>query len=233
MPRRRRLDLPGIPQHIVQRGNNRGACFFCDDDRFAYLDRVKHHANRLAVDVHAYVLMTNHVHMLATPQRLGAISTWMQDVGRDYVRLVNSARRRTGTLWEGRFHSCLVDTDRHLLTCMRYIEFNPVRAGMVTDATDYTWSSCRANALGQLNALLKPHATYLALGGSVPERCAAYRGLFALTRDLEEENTLRLHTQQRAAWGSVDFQRRVAAALGREVAASSPGRPRRTLLNGI
>ncbi len=217
----------------MQRGNNRGACFFSDDDRFAYLDRLAHHANRLGVDVHAYVLMTNHVHVLATPQRHGAISTYMQDLGRDYVRLVNSAHRRTGTLWEGRFHSCLIDTDRYLLTCMRYIEFNPVRAGIVTDAAAYAWSSYRSNAQGQTSAMLRPHAVYLALGDSMPERCAAYRSLFALPHDPEEENALRLHTQQRAAWGSVDFQRQIAAVLGREVAACPPGRRRRTPLNGI
>jgi putative transposase len=233
MPRRRRLDLPGIPQHVVQRGNNRGACFFSDGDRFAYLDRLAHYAKRLAVEVHAYVLMTHHVHLLATPQRHGAISTLMQDLGRDYVRLVNSAHRRTGTLWEGRFHSCLVDTDRYLLTCMRYIELNPVRAGMVQDAADYIWSSHRSNALERVGAVLKPHAVYLALGGTAPERCAAYRDLFASLPDPDEENALRLHTRQGAAWGSAGFQREIAAALGRAVTASPPGRPRRTPLNGI
>ena len=233
MPRRCRLDLPGIPQHIVQRGNNRGACFFSDDDRVAYLDRLSHHADRLSVDVHAYVLMTNHVHLLATPQRHGAASTLMQDLGRDYVRLVNCAHRRSGTLWEGRFHSCLVDTDRYLLACMRYIESNPNRAGMVIDAADYRWSSFRSNALGKVSPLLVPHEVYCALGASAFERCAAYRVLFASARDAEDENALRLHTRQRAAWGSLDFQRKVALALGRKVTASAPGRPRRNLDNGI
>jgi putative transposase len=233
MPRRRRLDLPGIPQHIVQRGNNRGVCYFSDDDRCAYLDRLSHHARRLEVDVHAYVLMTNHVHLLATPRRYGAISTLMQDLGRDYVRLVNAANRRTGTLWEGRFHSCLIDSDRYLLICMRYIELNPVRARIVTDPADYAWSSHGSNALERASALLTAHDVYRALGGSARERCATYRALFAAAPDPEEENALRLHTRQRAAWGTERFQRKVAAALGRQVTANPPGRPRRAPLNGI
>jgi putative transposase len=157
----------------------------------------------------------------------------MQDHGRDYVRLVNCAHRRSGTLWEGRFHSCLVDTDGYLLSCMRYIESNPVRARMATDAADYHWSSFRSNALGQLSALLTPHAVYLALGGTALERCAAYQALFASARDAEDENALRVHTRQRAAWGSLDFQRRISTALGRKVTASPPGRPRRKADNGI
>ena len=233
MPRRCRLDLPGIPQHIVQRGNNRGACFFCDDDRVAYLDRLNHHAGRLSVEVHAYVLMTNHVHLLATPQRNGAASTLMEDLGRDYVRLVNCAHRRSGTLWEGRFHSCLVDTDRYLLACMRYIESNPSRAGMVIDAAHYRWSSFQTNAFGQASTLLVPHEVYRALGANALERCAAYRVLFASACDPADEDALRLHTRQRAAWGSLEFQRKVGSALGRRVTASAPGRPRRNLDNGI
>ena len=227
MPRRRRLDLPGVPQHIVQRGNNRGACFFCDDDRFTYLDRLAHHARRLSVEVHAYVLMTNHVHVLATPQQHGAISSLMQDLGRDYVRLVNAAHRRSGTLWEGRFYSCLIDTDRYLLACMRYIESNPVRACIVEDAARYYWSSHRSNALGRASALIVPHAVYVALGPTAPERCAAYRALFASAAMAGDEEALRIHTRQRAAWGSSEFQQKVEAAVGRKVSASLPGRPRR------
>jgi len=233
MPRRPRLDLPGIPQHIVQRGNNRAACFFCDDDRFTYLDRLASYARRSAVDVHAYVLMTNHVHVLATPQRHGAISTLMQDLGRDYVRLVNSAHKRSGTLWEGRFHSCLIDTDRYFLACMRYIEANPVRACITDDAARYFWSSYRSNALGKPSAMLVPHAAYLALGQAPADRRAAYRNLFASAPNPEIEIALRVHTRQRAAWGSAEFQQRIATVLGRTVSASLPGRPRQARNNGI
>ena len=233
MPRRRRPDIPGIPQHIVQRGNNRNVCFFSDDDRLAYLDRLAHHAGRLDVDVHAYVLMTNHVHLLATPRRHGAVSTLMQDIGRDYVRLANAANRRTGTLWEGRFHACLIDSDRYLLTCMRYIELNPVRANMVSDPADYRWSSHRANALAEPNGLVAPHETYLALGAFPGKCCAAYRALFATALDRDEERALRQHTRQRAAFGSEDFQRRIAVESGTTVALRAVGRPRKLPVNGI
>jgi len=233
MPRRRRIDLPGIPQHIVQRGNNRGVCFFSDEDRRAYLDRLAHHAGRLDVAVHAYVLMTNHVHLLATSRRHGGVSTLMQDHGRDYVRLVNAAYRRTGTLWEGRFHACLIDSERYLFACMRYIELNPVRAGMVCDPSEYCWSSYVANALGLSDSLVTAHETYRVLGASAQERSAAYRALFASALDPDDEQALRVHTRQRAAWGSERFQREIAAALGRPVAANPPGRPRRPEINGI
>lgn len=233
MPRRRRIDLPHIPQHIVQRGNNRGACFFCDDDRLSYLASLQRHAYRLDVDVHALVLMTNHVHLLATPRRHGAISTLMQDVGREYVRTVNTAHCRTGTLWEGRFHACLVDSDRYLLSCMRYIELNPVRAGMTDDPSRHAWSSHRANALNEPNELIKPHAVYIGLATNPKERCEAYRALFGSPLAGEELRAVRAHTQQRAAWGSEQFQREVEAALGRRVSLNARGRPRRRPLNGI
>jgi putative transposase len=233
MPRRRRIDLPGIPQHIVQRGNNRGVCFFSNDDRFAYLHLLLKHARTLCVDVHAYVLMTNHVHLLATARQHGAISTLMQDIGREYVQLVNATNRRSGTLWEGRFYSCLVDSERYLLTCMRYIELNPIRACMVDDPADYPWSSFPANALDRTNELITGHDAYVALGCSSSERCRAYRELFASALDPEDERALRRHTQQRAAWGSERFQQEVAAMLGRAVSTRPPGRPRRAPVNGI
>jgi putative transposase len=232
MPRRRRLDLPNVPQHIVQRGNNRGACFFCDDDRLAYLMLLSRHARRLGVDVHAYVLMTNHVHLLVTPRAHGAVSTLMQDIGREYVRTVNSVHRRTGTLWEGRFHACLVESERYLLTCMRYIELNPVRAGMVDEASCYRWSSHRANALNESSDLIAAHHVYLALASSDADRCAAYRALFRTAPNNDEMQALRRHTRQRAAWGGERFQREVECALGRKAFANARGRPRRPV-NGI
>lgn len=233
MPRRRRIDMPGIPQHVVQRGNNRGVCFFTDDDRYAYLDRLMHHAAKLTIEVHAYVLMTNHVHLLLTPRRHGAVSTLMQDLGRDYVQLVNAAYHRSGTLWEGRFHSCLIDSERYLLTCMRYIELNPIRAGVASSPENYHWSSFRSNALGRQSSMLTPHSAYCALGASTQECCAAYLALFASALDAEDVQALRRHTQQRAAWGTERFQQEIAAMLGRPVAAVPRGRPPRVRVNGI
>ena len=227
MPRRRRLDLPDIPQHIVHRGNNRGVTFFADEDRADYLALVEEHAAWQRVRIHAYVLMTNHVHLLATPERWGAMSAMMQDIGREYVTRINRRYRRTGTLWEGRFHSCPVQSGSYLLTCMRYIELNPVRAGMVGAPSDYAWSSYRRNAEGVANPWLSPHPVYASLGADRQSRCAAYRALFAGHWDEDTLTSLRRHTRQGAAWGGERFQREIESALGRRVAYRARGRPRK------
>lgn len=174
MPRPRRIDAPGYPQHVVQRGNNRQPVFFTDDDRVAYLRLLCHHAGQQQCRVHAYVLMDNHIHLLATPDVSGGLSRMMQAVNRTYVRRVNDRQGRTGTLWEGRFHSTVVDTDRYLLACQRYIELNPVRAGKVVHPGDYRWSSYRANARGRPNALLEPHSAFELMGSDADERCRRY-----------------------------------------------------------
>ncbi|KOQ60184.1 transposase [Stenotrophomonas maltophilia] len=174
MPRPRRIDAPGYPQHVVQRGNNRQPVFFTDDDRVAYLRLLCHHADQQHCRVHAFVLMDNHVHLLATPDLCGGLSRMMQAVNRTYVRRVNDRQGRTGTLWEGRFHSTVVDTDRYLLACQRYIELNPVRAGKVAHPGDYRWSSYRANARGTCNALLTPHPAFDLMAFDVEERRRRY-----------------------------------------------------------
>jgi len=130
MPRPPRLELPGVPLHVIQRGNNRAACFFGEVDRRFYLQCLAKSAARTDCAIHAYVLMTNHVHLLVTPGAPGSAAAMLQDIGRRYVRVINTIHGRTGTLWEGRFKSSLVDTERYLLTCHRYIELNPVRAGL-------------------------------------------------------------------------------------------------------
>jgi len=140
MPRRARLNLPDVPLHIVQRGNNRQPTFFSEDDYVFYLACLRESAERHSCDVHAYVLMTNHVHLLVTPYQPDGASRLMQSVGRRYVQYVNYTYRRTGTLWEGRFKASLVESESYLLTCYRYIELNPVRARMVEDPTEYRWS---------------------------------------------------------------------------------------------
>ncbi|PTA73523.1 MULTISPECIES: transposase [unclassified Stenotrophomonas] len=174
MPRPPRIDAPGYPQHVVQRGNNRQPVFFTDGDHVAYLRLLCQHADQQHCRVHAYVLMDNHVHLLATPDVSGGLSRMMQAVSRTYVRRVNDRQGRTGTLWEGRFHSTLVDTDRYLLACQRYIELNPVRAGRVARPGDYRWSSYRANAHGRPNALLKPHSAFELIALDLDERRRRY-----------------------------------------------------------
>ena len=174
MPRPRRIDAPGFPQHIVQRGNNRQAVFFSNRDPALYLGLLRDCANEHHCRIHAYVLMGNHVHLVVTPDAPGGISRMMQAVNRTYVRHVNEKEGRTGSLWEGRFHSTLIDTDRYLLACQRYIELNPVRAGMVAHPGDYRWSSYRANAQGQANALLVPHSAFELIATDVEARRRRY-----------------------------------------------------------
>lgn len=179
MARQPRLSLAGVPLHVIQRGNNRSACFRSDADRRHFLEWLGMQARRHSVAVHAYVLMSNHVHLLMTPQQSdGAIGLVMKFLGQHYVQYFNRVYGRTGSLWEGRFRSCLVDRETYLLTCHRYIEMNPVRAGMVARPDDYPWSSYRANALGQIDPLLSAHPVVAALGRTPDERHEAYKEMF-------------------------------------------------------
>lgn len=227
MARMPRLDLPDVPQHIVQRGNNRGPCFFQPADRRLYLELLGEYAAATGVAVHAYVLMTNHVHLLLTPRSKGGASALMQALGRRYVYWINKLRSRTGGLFDGRFKSSLVQSDRHLLCCHRYIELNPVRAGMVTNPADYPWSSYRANAMGKRDALIAPHPVFMQLADAPAERQSIYRGFVAEGVPHEEAEAIRTHLNQGRAWGSADFQARVEAAAGRRARLSPRGRPRR------
>ena len=225
MARQRRLDLPGLPQHIVQRGNNRSACFFDDSDRFRYLDLLRDTAGAAGVAVHAYVLMTNHVHLLLTPDRAGSISAVMQAVGRRYVQRVNTLRNRTGTLFDGRFKASLVQTERYLLCCYRYIELNPVRAGLAADPADYRWSSYRGNALGEPDALLTPHPCLGELAATPDQRARVYRAFVAEGITDEERDAIRAHVRQGRVLGSAGFQERVARRTGLRTRLAPVGRP--------
>lgn len=178
MPRKPRMYLGGMPYHIIQRGNNRSACFCSKADYRSYLDQLRDACRRYQVQLHAYVLMTNHSHLLMTPSDESGISRVMQSLGRRYVQYFNKTYHRTGTLWESRHRSSLVDTDNYLLACYRYIELNPVRAGMVDLPDNYEWSSFRSNAQGIPDDTLTPHPNYLSLGDSEEERQSHYRALF-------------------------------------------------------
>ncbi len=157
MPRKQRFFLAGVPAHLVQRGNNRQAVFYDDSDYRAYLGWLVEGAQRYGCAIHAYVLMTNHVHLLLTPRDRDSISRLLQYVGRRYVAYVNHRYGRTGTLWEGRFKASVIDASEYLLRCYRYIELNPVRAGMVDSPRGYRWSSYRANAQGAADPAVSPH----------------------------------------------------------------------------
>ena len=206
MARSTRIDLPNYPQHLILRGNNRCVIFQEDVDRYVFLKSLEESAKRYACCIHAYVLMDNHVHFLATPREQGAISRMVQSIGRRFVRFVNDYRRRTGTLFEGRFKSSLVETDRYFLTCMRYIEMNPVRAGMVSRPSEHPWSSFRANASGGPEMPLVAHPVYLALGPTPTARGAAYRRLFEKPILDEDLAAIRKSANRSRVLGSDDFE---------------------------
>jgi len=170
MPRRARLAIAGIPWHIIQRGNNRSACFYTDEDYLYYLDHLKQQGDKFGCAIHAYCLMTNHVHLLITPKAIDSASLMMKHLGQRYVQYINRTYRRSGTLWEGRFKSCLAQEDRYILTCYRYIELNPVRAGMVIHPRDYRWSSFGFNGDGLESELIRPHSDYEGLGKTMEKR---------------------------------------------------------------
>jgi len=227
MARQRRLDLPHVPQHVVQRGNDRMPCFRDDDDRELYLRLLAHMSARYGCAVHAYVLMTNHVHLLVSHQELGAISRMMQGIGRVYVAEHNRRHARTGTLWEGRFRSSLVDSERYVLACYRYIELNPVRAGLAAHPAHFAWSSYAVNALGLTSGFLRAHDAYLALGSSVVARTAAYRQLFSAGTGDDDDAAIRAHLRAQRALGSEGFQAVIERTLGRCAVVRPAHRPAR------
>ncbi len=191
MPRQRRICVPGMPMHIVQRGNNRQSCFLHAGDYHSYLKLLGQAADRYDTAIHAYALMTNHVHLLVTPNHASSASSVMQHLGRGYVLRFNRIHNRTGTLWEGRFRSSIIDTEKYLFACYRYIELNPVRAGIVSTPEKYRWSSYRINAQGARTDLILPRDEWLDLGRSRRERCARYRRMFGSQCDEEVFSELR------------------------------------------
>jgi putative transposase len=228
MARLPRLNLPGIPQHVVQRGNNRQPSFFTEQDYTVYLDKLKDYARKYKVAVHAYVLMTNHVHLLMTPESATGVSQLMQALGRYYVLYVNKTYERTGTLWEGRYKSTLVDSDNYFLLVSRYIELNPVRAGMVTHPAEYPWSSYRGNALGKNIELLTHHICYQCLGLKDEERQNAYRALFE--HHIEELALHEIRDATNKAWvlGENRFKHKVEQQAGRRASPLAKGGDRKS-----
>ncbi|MEA3241501.1 MAG: transposase [Pseudomonadota bacterium] len=227
MPRRSRIIVPGVPIHIIQRGNNRQACFYTEDDFQCYLDWLKEYASVSNCAIHAYVLMTNHVHLLLTPAEDSSTGTLMKRLGQRYVQYINRTYSRTGSLWEGRFRSCIAQQENYLLICQRYIELNPVRAGMVEHTGDYRWSSYHANAHGEKMDLLTQHSIYLGLGHSEKERESAYRELFLEKLDAGLINEIRQSTNGNFALGNKRFKEEISKALDRRVSPGKSGRPQK------
>lgn len=227
MARLPRFYLPGQPLHLIQRGNNRDPIFASDADYRFYLRCLQEAAEAQSLTVHAYVLMTNHVHLLVTPAADDSLSKTMQSIGRRYVQYFNFVYGRTGTLWEGRYKSTLIDSERYLLTCMRYIEMNPVRADMVAHPSDYLWSSYHANALGKADALIAPHVLYQSLGCSDEARLSAYRQLFRAQLSKADIDAIRDATNKGWALGDGHFSAKIEALTERRAAPLPRGRPKR------
>jgi putative transposase len=215
MARRPRLFLDGVPMHVVQRGNNRGPVFFDDRDRHAFRHLLLDGCVRLQCAVHAYVLMTNHVHLLLTPTHAGSTSQLMQWMGRRYVPTFNRRHNRTGTLWEGRFRASMIDSSRYFLACSRYIDQNPVRACMVPSATEYPWSSHARLARGVCDDLVTEHAEYRSLGSSPAARQAAYGALCGPPVDVELARGIRSALRRGDVLGSSSFVNDVHQRLRR------------------
>jgi len=230
MPRQPRYFIPSIPQHVIARGIDRQAVFFQEKDYTLYRRALRQAAISSRCQVHAYVLMTNHVHLLVTPEQKHSLPLMMQAMGRNYVQRLNARYQRTGTLWEGRYKASLVQTDRYLLACQRYIELNPVRAGMVESPGQYPYSSYAHHALGRDDPLLSPHANYLGLHTDPVARRHAYRALFR--ESLSEDLLIRLrsNTNACAVIGNDRFKEQVATMLGRDVPTGKRGRPKKKLV---
>jgi len=226
MPRKPRFVLPGVPQHVIQRGNNREACFYAEKDYTRYLHFLKEAMQANNCVLHAYVLMTNHVHLLVTPFSEHGLSHMMQDLGRKYVRYINYNYKRSGTLWEGRFKASLVDSEAYLLTCMHYIELNPLRAKMVNHPSEYRWSSYADNAQGNSSDLITPHPIYLALENDDKCRQRAYQELFLNHLEYTALQEIRDALNQELVLGRGDFKDKIEQMTKRQTRRGKDGRPR-------
>jgi len=225
MARLPRLTLPGWPHHIIQRGNNRQTIFATAADYQYWLNLLLEQATRYEVQIHAYVLMPNHFHLLATPQAVDGLPKMMQAVGRSYVRYFNQSQHRTGTLWEGRYRSTVIQPERYLLACMAYMDLNPVRAGLVAQVQDYPWSS-HGHCLGQrVDRLITPHALFWQLGNTPFAREAAYAELVRAGINSVQQAALTESTLSGWALGDPDFVANLQKQTARRVVKSTAGRP--------
>jgi putative transposase len=218
-----RLVFPGVALHVIQRGVDRTACFRAEADYLVYLSHLRHLSAKHGCAMHAYCLMTNHVHLLLTPATTGSCTALMRDLGQRYVPYFNRRHGRTGTLWEGRFRSCIAESARYVLACYRYIELNPVRAGMVNHPAGYLWSSYAVNSGVRSDPLLSPHPEFAALAADGERRHRAYRGLFDERMDEPLLTAIRDATNTGYPLASDEFKSRVLEPLGWKTAAGKPG----------
>ncbi len=229
MPRKPRFFLPNIPVHAITRGNNKNNVFNDDEDKHFYMSCLFESSEKFETDIHAYVLMDNHIHLLISSNLAVNISSFMQHIGRRYVPYFNQKYGHTGTLWEGRFKASLVDDERYLLSCYRYIELNPVRAKMVDDPGLYKWSSYHCNALGKKNTLVKPHDVYIRLANKQEDRINFYRQMFNTFKgdDVALLKGIRDAVQTGTPLGDRVFINSVESLLSVDVGQSKRGRPKK------
>jgi putative transposase len=225
MARQPRLTVPGYAHHIIQRGNNRQAIFTTSSDYELLLDLLHEHATTQQVAIHSYVLMSNHFHLLATPETVEGIPRMMQAVGRRYVQTYNLRQQRTGTLWEGRYRSTLIQTERYLLACMAYIDLNPVRAGLVADPEDYPWSSHHHYIGRRVDRLITPHALYWEMGNTPFARDQSYGDMVRAGIGQDQQRALTDSALRGWALGEPDYVAELQRRTERRVAKGQPGRP--------
>lgn len=230
MPRKPRFYIPGLPVHIVQRGHSREPVFFENSDYTAYLGWLTEAAERYGCAIHAYCLMTNHIHLLATSQTKQGISLMMQYTGRHYVPYINCTYGTSGSIWEGRYRSSLIHDEQYLLTCMRYIELNPVRASMVKTPAMYRWSSYRANAQRKPDAAITQHPIFKALGRNKSERADAYKALFKTHIGQAEHDKIQKAYQTGTPLGNDHFREKIERKLKCKVGQDRRGRPSKKAL---
>lgn len=225
MPRHARLVIAGLPLHVVQRGHNRERCFHSEGDYRQYLSFLAQHAGPCECDIHAFVLMSNHVHMLLTPRSRNAASRLMKAVGQAYAQFGNWRQGKSGPFWGSRFYSSIVQASRYFFTCQRYIELNPVRAGLVSGPGDYPWSSFHANANGSHCPFLSPHPEYLSMASSDEQRQSAYRALFDIEIEPGVIKTFRMASRGGLAVGDDSFHKALSQQLGISTLLRPQGRP--------
>lgn len=228
MARRPRICPAGYAQHIVQRGNNRCVCFISEGDYVAYAHWLAEGAKKYGIAIHAWVMMSNHAHLLVTPKHDNTVSLMMQYLGRQYVRRFNHVYNRTGTLWEGRYKSSLVDSDRYALACYRYIENNPVKANMVVSPGEYRWSSYHTNARGVDSAMLSTHPCYEQLAKSKLARLRVYSQLFDNPDAANLDREIQWALTRNLAAGSEKFKEEIQSLTG-VAQALSPRGPKKNL----
>lgn len=233
MARQARLVVPGYPHHLIQRGNNRAPIFVDDDDRRRYLTDLAEVVQRHQMALHAYVLMGNHVHLLVTPPTDDALSRMMQDLGRRYVGWFNHKYQRTGTLWEGRFRAQLIDADGWLLSCLRYIELNPLRAGLVSNLREWPWSSLSHHLGVRPDPLVTDHPTFWQLGNTPFEREAAYAQWLDEGISAAELDRITRSLMRGQALGSDRFLSSLGVQVGRDLKPAQRGRPPRSRIDYV